>query len=176
MSIHKALIEFHKRFHGATKTGFNPHFKRAHFTLEDVTKATTPILNELGLFVSHRVCNGELVTSVYDSDGAELSTAIPIAETTNPQALGSAITYFKRYNLCALLNIAEADDDGEAAAIHQPAGASMETLAELKDHLETMAGDLTAEQNAFFAAHPVDRMTEDQARKILNKLKQKEAA
>ena len=35
---------------------------------------------------------------------------------TDPQKLGSAITYFRRYTLKSLLAIAEEDDDGNRAA------------------------------------------------------------
>ena len=177
MSIHKLMIEFHTQFHGAKKTGVNPHYNSEHFTLEDITRATTPILNKLGLFVAHRVDPKVLVTSIYDGDGNRLDSMFPLPEATNPQALGSAITYGKRYNLCALLNIAEADDDGEAASIGEAQRALMvsdATAATLRDYLETV--ELSAEQSAFFEAHPIDTLTEAQAEKILAKLKTPEMA
>ena len=41
-----------------------------------------------------------------------LSTVLPVAE---PQAIGSAITYLRRYALQALVGVAPEDDDGETA-------------------------------------------------------------
>jgi hypothetical protein len=47
-----------------------------------------------------------LETTLTDVDTDEiLQSMIPIPESQTPQTLGSAITYFKRYNTCALLNI-----------------------------------------------------------------------
>jgi hypothetical protein len=39
---------------------------------------------------------------------------------TDPQKLGSCITYFRRYTLKSLLAIAEVDDDGNRAAKPTP--------------------------------------------------------
>ena len=45
------------------------------------------------------------------------TSAIPIAQNLTPQSMGSSITYYKRYNLGALLNlIIEGEDDDWAAA------------------------------------------------------------
>lgn len=112
--IHGVLVEFHRNFKGAAKTGRNPHFNSDHFTLEDCTKAATPILNELGAYIMHSCKGGHVITAVVAEDGSFIESAIPLPQG-NPQQLGSAITYFKRYNLCALLDIAEADDDGNMA-------------------------------------------------------------
>ena len=114
-SIHQALFRFHSLFHGATKTGVNPHFKSEHFTLDDVVRATTPVLQECGLFVTHYTHDGQLITALMNADGDAIVSAIPMPQTDNPQVTGSCSTYFKRYNLTGLLNISEVDDDGNAA-------------------------------------------------------------
>ena len=43
-------------------------------------------------------------------------TLIKVKDATNPQAMGSGITYAKRYGLQALFGIASEEDDGNAAA------------------------------------------------------------
>lgn len=121
MSIHEKLLKFHAEFNGVKKTGLNPHFKSKHFTLDEIVHVTTPMLNKLGLYVVHAVqMVGEvpcMVTLIKDSDGeGGIESAFPMAMNPNPQDMGSAVTYYKRYNLCALLNIAEEDDDGQKAA------------------------------------------------------------
>jgi hypothetical protein len=166
MSIHKKLIDFHKEFSGARKTGKNPHFKSEHFTLDDVVHATTPILNKLGLYVTHYVDDNHLVTTVADESGDSVSSRFPMQLSNNPQAMGSLVTYYKRYNLCALLNIAEADDDGNAAAAAAPAMADAKQLATLEmladgdeartDFIKKRGGSLTTEQ----AADIITRWTE----------------
>ena len=48
---------------------------------------------------------------------------LPFPRGANAQATGSAITYFRRYALCASLNLTTGDDDDGAAAMarHEPA-------------------------------------------------------
>jgi hypothetical protein len=125
MNINEALLAFAAEFVGAHKTGRNPHFKSDHFTLDDVINATTQVLQKHGLYVTHRTILTEsgsaMATSVIHAEsGTEITSKIPLPQLSDPQKVGSAITYYKRYNLCALLNIAEADDDGNAAAVPEP--------------------------------------------------------
>lgn len=141
MTIHAKLIEFHKQFGGARKTGLNPHFGNQHFTLDDVIHATTPILSELGLYIAHYIDDGQLVTVVADEEGDSVKSSIPMALNGNPQAAGSMVTYYKRYNLCALLNIAEADDDGNAATVEQAKPIDEKTLVRLREELESLDRD-----------------------------------
>ena len=58
--------------------------------------------------------DGVLVTTLYDcEDDTKLESCFPRIESQDPQKLGSAITYGKRYNLGQLLNIVtDEDDDG----------------------------------------------------------------
>lgn len=79
------------------------------------------ILNEFRIVVSHKIQdyggNLFLETTVSDVDSDDSQTSqIPITANT-PQTMGSAITYYKRYNLGAILNIIiEWEDDDWAAA------------------------------------------------------------
>lgn len=43
---------------------------------------------------------------------------MPLGKSPSPQAVGSAITYGRRYGICAVLNIATDDDDDGNAAQH----------------------------------------------------------
>lgn len=78
-------------------------------------------LNKFRLLVSHHIQDYGgilyLETTIFNLDSQEFrNSQIPISATT-PQTMGSAITYYKRYNLAALLNliIEDEDDDGAAA-------------------------------------------------------------
>jgi hypothetical protein len=44
-------------------------------------------------------------------------TVIPLPKS-DPQGLGSALTYARRYSLCTILGIITEDDDGNAASVH----------------------------------------------------------
>jgi len=147
MSVHSALLAFQKEFQGAKKTAVNPHFKNEYFSLDDIVHATTPLLTKHGLYVSHGIETIDGITALTtllhtegtgtlkSGDADEyVSSSIPLPVSQNPQAMGSAITYYKRYNLCCLLNIAEADDDGNAAS----ALISDHQASTIRDYIETL--------------------------------------
>lgn len=57
-----------------------------------------------------------LTTIIVHKDGGSLSGTMstPVPQT-NPQGVGSAITYMRRYAMCAALGIIQEDDDGASA-------------------------------------------------------------
>jgi hypothetical protein len=195
LNIHQAMLKFHKEFHGAQKTGVNEFFKKngkgsVHFTLDDIVNATTPVLQKCGLYVIHQVSGGMLNTSVCNADGENITSAIPMAPNTNPQVTGGLMTYFKRYNLCNLLNIAEADDDGNFAAEAADLAAEIERQKEkeikpkppvtdkqrelLNKHLDAfkMNPAATREARQLEVYLKSDTFTEEHARNILKQFKE----
>lgn len=70
------------------------------------------------------VFNGsmKLITRLVHASGQWIEATYPLADASSlPHAMGSAITYGRRYSVCGLLGIApEDDDDGETAQAHQP--------------------------------------------------------
>jgi hypothetical protein len=55
-----------------------------------------------------------IITSIEDSNSIESYIDLPI--NLNPQQLGSAVTYFRRYTLQSLLSLQAVDDDGQHAS------------------------------------------------------------
>ncbi len=100
-----------------TKTGGKYKFKYAD--LSTCAEAAAPALKENGLAVSQIICNWTLITLLTHKSGQWIKSELPISLPGNSvdyQALGSAITYIKRYSYCAILGIvADADDDANAA-------------------------------------------------------------
>lgn len=97
----------------------NPHFGNMYASLDAIVNTLTPILQKNNLIVSHSIIESVLITTVYDIDSDDmLSSNFPI-NTTEPQKVGSAITYGKRYSLAALFNIVSDDDDDATLASTQ---------------------------------------------------------
>lgn len=92
--------------------------------LEEILAACTPALsaNELVLFqpLSKGPDGTILRTILAHASGAYLECCYPIPPAQDIKALGSAVTYMRRYTVQALLGVAaEADDDaGEATGDH----------------------------------------------------------
>lgn len=99
--------------------------------LESILSTVRPILNQHGLSLTQTL-QGETTnlgvaveTVIHYKDGASLHCGfitIPASKGVNvAQSLGSAITYARRYSLCAALGIAtDDDDDGVGFVPQQP--------------------------------------------------------
>ena len=100
-------------------------FSYKYSSLDEIWKNISSELNELKLLVSHTIQEYSdtlfLETTITDLDSWESKQSmIPINKDLDPQKMWSAITYYKRYNIGALLNlIIEWEDDDGALATKQ---------------------------------------------------------
>lgn len=102
-----------------TRTGGEYKFKYAD--LSACVKAAAPALKEHGLSVSQIINGGKLITLLTHTSGQWLKSELILpAQSADYQALGSAITYLKRYSYCAILGIvADTDDDANIACSNE---------------------------------------------------------
>jgi len=108
--MYTKLLEIQKQLLTFKKQGSNPHFKSSYLTLDDLLAKLLPVCNDLWILVYHITKDQEVKTIVTDwKDTVESS--FPIWDISNPQKIGSAITYAKRYNLWQIFNIVTDDDD-----------------------------------------------------------------
>lgn len=103
------------------RTGAEYTYKYAD--LADVLAMALPVLTKhgLGLLQPHVVKNGQLrlATRLIHTSGQWLqSYGLPLSENLEPQAFGSLLSYWRRYDVCALLGIA-AEDDLDAQGVEQ---------------------------------------------------------
>lgn len=120
----KALAKAQGLIEGAKKHEKNPFFKSKYADLSSVWDACRHPLSENGLAVLQTVqhINDKscLVTTLVHESGQWMNSILPIPVVKQDvQALGSAITYCRRYALSALVGICPVDDDGEAAMQEQ---------------------------------------------------------
>lgn len=102
------------------------HNSAKYAKLEDINDTIRPALQSHGFAITFRIkheVNLIWVTTVLSHrDGHSEETSIPLALDTSGnknavQAVGSSISYGKRYGLCAMLNISTGDDDdGQSAS------------------------------------------------------------
>ena len=131
--IAPALLAAQKEINNATKNAKNPHFKNNYADLGAIIDAIKDPLNKNGIAITQSLSSG--------NDGLHLSsrlihisgqwiedTAFTPLPKADPQGVGSATTYLRRYSLAALLCITQEDDDGEGARpqANQPIRAASE--------------------------------------------------
>ena len=115
-----ALAKAQADIKGAAKDSVNPHFKSQYADLASVWEACRGPLTKHELSILQPVdADGAAVkvtTILAHSSGEWVKDTLTIrAQQETPQAVGSAITYGRRYGLAAMVGIAPEDDDGEAA-------------------------------------------------------------
>jgi hypothetical protein len=119
----KSLAIAQSKMKPATKSGKNTFFQDARYsTLEDIWEACRGPLTESGLSVYQSPSMTEtglvqVTTMLLHSSGEYLVDRLVLkSRDGSPQAVGSAITYGKRYALAAIAGVAsEEDDDGNLA-------------------------------------------------------------
>jgi hypothetical protein len=118
-----ALSKAQGKIQPASKDKANPFFKSKYADLSSVWEACRECLSENRLAVTQTISHNSdgmlLVTTLGHSSGQWIKSEMPIiVSKQDPQTIGSAITYYRRYCLSAIVGVAPEDDDGEKAQSH----------------------------------------------------------
>lgn len=116
-NLYLKLAEVKREVGKVSKNSKNPHFKNTYADLNALIDAVEPILLEKGLLMLQPIQNGNVTTIIIDCESSEsIESVIALPVLSDPQKLGSAITYFRRYTLQSLLSLQAEDDDGNKAS------------------------------------------------------------
>lgn len=118
----KKLLEFQMKVSSISKDSENPFFKSKYFDINKLLEIIKPVLNEMEVVILQPLdnINGRpaLTTVLYDTKESKqlYNSTITLPDLTDPQKIGSAITYYRRYSLQSLLGLEAEDDDGNLAS------------------------------------------------------------
>lgn len=117
----KAFVQAQKGMESVKKAATNPAFKTKYADLSEVVEAVVPALNAAGIGVlQFPAFSGDMVsvTTVFmHESGASVTGTLDLRPSKmDPQGIGSAVTYGRRYSLLAMTGAAPEDDDGNAAS------------------------------------------------------------
>lgn len=146
--LSKALNKFQGEVGSIKKDSVNPFFKSKYAGLSAIWDVIRPLLKANGLSViqgglapqEHQDDQGDwwtgilqMETTIIHSSGEWISTVIPMKpKQDDPQGMGSAITYARRYGISAMLGIVADEDDDAEADKKPPKKAEPEKKAESK--------------------------------------------
>lgn len=173
----KAMVAAQMACEAVLKGSSNPAFKSRYADLAAVVEAVVPSLNRAGVAVIQSPFNdGDLVTVttiLAHESGATLTNSLSMRPTkSDPQGVGSAITYARRYALLALTGAAPEDDEGNGASRvandARPTQSSLtvtsEQAEEVQELMESVGADrakfLTYFKAASIATIPASRFEE----------------
>ncbi len=120
-AIADALAKAQTMFRPAVKDASNPFFKSKYVDLAGALDAVRDGLskNQIALVQVTEITEKGLILNsrLIHSSGEWLESTYPVKPVKDdPQGMGSALTYARRYSLMALTGIAAEDDDGNEAS------------------------------------------------------------
>ena len=125
--IAAALVKAQGEIVPATKESENPFFKSKYADLGSVWRACSTALHSNGIAVIQGAEPGAgenmkdarnfLSCTLLHSSGQWIKGVFPLVsgKPLDPQSMGAAITYMRRYSLAAMVGITQEDDDGNSA-------------------------------------------------------------
>ena len=118
-SLYSALLGFRKDMDSIKKEANNPFFKSKYADLPSILAEIKDNLVKNKLSISHATLfvDGSLVmkTTVTETESGESESSLFPIFWNKPQEVGSSMTYARRYNIQALLDLSTEDDDGNSA-------------------------------------------------------------
>jgi hypothetical protein len=99
-----------------SKDSSNPFFKSKYFDVNSLLLHVEPIIQKNGLLLLQPIQDNLVKSIIFDTNGFSIESGIVLPELNDPQKLGSAITYYRRYTLQSLLALQAEDDDANLAS------------------------------------------------------------
>lgn len=173
-----ALCLAQSEMENAKKTSTNPFFKSKYADLAEVLDTVKPILNKYGLSVTQfpSFLDGivGVETILLHTSGQWISgvSGSPIVKS-DPQSVGAAISYLRRYSLAAVCGIAQEDDDGnKASGKSSVEGEYKSTLNRLMTLVvsKQVSEETQKKWLDWAKVDGLDKISEENALKLINKL------
>lgn len=116
-----ALAELKKEVGALSKTETNPFYNSKYFDINSLLWQVEPLLEKHGLLLLQPIENGSVKSVIYHvSTQQSVHSEISLTGLTDPQKIGSAVTYYRRYTLTSLLGLQAEDDDANHASTPAP--------------------------------------------------------
>jgi len=138
------IAKIQKEIGVMSKDKENPFFHSSYFDINSLLAQLQPLLEKHKLVIVQPLTNinerPAISTDVHDTENGKIliETTMPLPDLENPQKMGSAITYYRRYALQSLFMLqTEDDDDGNKASSKKKVG---KKAYEAKNEADYQAG------------------------------------
>ncbi len=115
------LFKLQQEIGKISKSQENPFYKSRYFDINKLLEQLQPLLEKHKLLIlqplGHIEGKPAIQTRIVDAETGDIviATETPLPDIQDPQKMGSAITYYRRYSLQSLLGLQAEDDDGNSA-------------------------------------------------------------
>lgn len=116
-ALAKALCKAQGEIVNPKKVSDNRFFKSKYADLAECLDSGLPAITNNGLAITQLMQGSDLHTVLMHESGEWIKSVYPvITSKKDAQGWGAGITYARRYMLCAIIGIAQEDDDGNQAS------------------------------------------------------------
>ncbi len=154
----KALNLAQAQAKGAKQDSENPFYHCKYADLTSVWDACRKPLTDNGLSVTQTMAigiNGECIiqTTMLHVSGQWVTSNLQMPVETDPQKMGKAITYGRRYTLAAIVGVCPEDDDAESVTEHKKT-TSQQTTKPPQQPVESQTTPATSATNTNLCTEP----------------------
>ena len=115
--INEKLFNLQQEIGGISKLESNPFYNSKYFDINSLIKQLNPLLLKHKLLLLQPIEDNKVVTKIICVESnSDVSSFLTIPAVSDPQKLGGAITYLRRYTLASLLGLQAEDDDANSAS------------------------------------------------------------
>ena len=115
--INEKLFNLQQEIGGISKLESNPFYNSKYFDINWLIKQLNPLLLKHKLLLLQPIEDNKVVTKIICVESnSDVSSFLTIPAVSDPQKLGGAITYLRRYTLASLLGLQAEDDDANSAS------------------------------------------------------------
>lgn len=115
-SINEKLFNLQQEIGTISKDAKNPFYKSKYFDINSLINQLQPLLKKHRLLLLQPIEEDMVYSKLICIDGTGgVVSALELPKLSDPQKLGSCITYYRRYTLASLLALQAVDDDANMA-------------------------------------------------------------
>jgi len=163
LNIHQKIALIQSEIGAISKDTTNPFYKSKYFDINSLIGQLHPLLEKYNLVLLQPIADNKVNSIICDTvNKEEIHSSLDLPTNLDPQKLGSAITYFRRYTLQSLLALQAEDDDGNKA-ITKIKPLLLDNSPELKNAMKGMSNGATIQD-----IKKVYRVTDYIEKKLLN--------
>lgn len=121
LSLFQKIFEIQKEIGAIPKDSINPYYQSKYADINTYLEIIKPLLQKHKLLLLQPLSHVEnkpaittILSDLENGDRIENSTILP--ENSDPQKMGAAITYFRRFAIQSMFCLEAEDDDGNSAS------------------------------------------------------------
>jgi hypothetical protein len=113
-NIYHKLYKLQSEIGTISKDVRNPFYKSKYFDINSLIGQLHPLLEKHELVLIQPITDNQVRSVIVDLNGGSVESSMQLPNIQDPQKIGSAITYYRRYTLTSLLGLQAEDDDANS--------------------------------------------------------------